>query len=81
MYHWWGQAASLQLASSLLQLQKDIQQCPPWLNDKGVRMDWYTEECDQAYQSVDEEIENKIGDLKWKDDKSMDTDIAWVPTW
>ena len=27
-------------------------------------------------------MENEIGDLEWwlKEDKSMDTDIVWVPT-
>ena len=27
-------------------------------------MNWNTKECDQAYQRVDEEIENEIGDLE-----------------
>ena len=45
-------------------------------------MDWNTEECDQAYQRVDEEMEKEIGDLEWwwKGDKSMDENIVWVPT-
>ena len=51
-------------------------------DDKGVQMDRTTKECDQAYQRVDEEMQNEIGDLEWwlKDDKSMDTNIVWVPT-
>ena len=56
---------------------------PPWLDDKGVqKMDRNTKECDQAYQRVDDEMENEIGDLEWswKDGKLMDTDIVWVPT-
>ena len=77
-----GKAKSSQPGNSLLRLGKGIQQSPPWLDDKGVRMDGNTKECDQAYQRVDEEMENEIGDLEgwWKDDKSMDTDIVGVPT-
>ena len=72
----------MQCGSSLLRLQKGIKQSSPWLDDKGAWMHQNTEECDQAYQRVGKEMENKIRDLKWwwKDDKSMDTDIAWVPT-
>ena len=58
MYHGGGQATSSQLGSSLLRLQIGIQQSPPWLHDKGARMDRNTEECDQAYQGVVEEMEN-----------------------
>ena len=50
--------------SSLLGLQKGITQSPTWLDDKGVRMDWNAEECDETYQRVDEKMVNKIGDLK-----------------
>ena len=41
-------------------------------------MDWNTKKCDKAYERVDEEMENEIGDLEWwqKDEKLMDTDIA-----
>ena len=82
MYHGGGQEASSQLGSSLLALRKGIQQSQPWLDDKGVQMDWNTEECDQAYQRINEEMENQIGDLDWwwKDNKSMDRDMVWVPT-
>ena len=34
------------------------------MDDKGVRMDRNTKEYDQAYQRVDEEMENEIGDLE-----------------
>ena len=45
-------------------------------------MDRNTKKCDQAYQRVDEEMENEIGDLEWswKDGKLMNTDIVWFPT-
>ena len=73
---------SSQPGSSLLRLQKRIRQSAPWLDDKGVRMDRNTEGYDQAYQGVNEEMEYQIGDMEgwWKDGKSMDTDIVWVPT-
>ena len=64
MYHGGGQATSLQPGSSLLRLKKAIQQRPSSLNDKDVRMNWNTEECDQAYQRVDEEMEIEIGVLQ-----------------
>ena len=65
-----------------MRLQKGLQQSPPWLDDKSVRMDRDTEGCDQPYQRVDEEMENEIGDLEWwwKYDKLMDTDNVWVAT-
>ena len=73
---------SSQPGSSLLRLQKRIRQSAPWLDDKGVRMDRNTEGYDQAYQGVNEKMEYQIGDMEgwWKDDKSMDIDIVWVPT-
>ena len=71
IYHGGGQVTSLQPGSSLLWLQKSIQQTPPLLDDKGVRMDWNTEVCDQAYQRFDEELKNEIGDLR--DDEKITT--------
>ena len=64
IHHEGGQVTSLQPGSSLLRLQKSMQQSPPLLDDKGVQMDWNTEVCDQAYQRLHEEIENEIGDLR-----------------